>query len=130
MKRYVDPTEQLVTEVFAADITRSVDYYRRLGFRLLRDACDFVELAWEDHAFFVAAASAREHAPPAGSASRLSRSMVNVRVMVPDVDKNWALACDLRSSVLVPIADRHYGLRDFTIADPDGFGIRFASLLR
>jgi hypothetical protein len=29
--------------------------------------------------------------------------------------------------VLAPIADRDYGLRDFTIADPDGFGIRFAT---
>ena len=27
------------------------------------------------------------------------------------------------------IGDRTYGLRDFTIADPDGFGIRFASWL-
>jgi len=130
MRRYVDSTEQLVTEVFAADIGRSVDYYQRLGFRLLRDACDFVELAWEEHAFFIAAASAEEGAPSSDSARRLSRSMANVRVMVPDVDESWALARDLRASVLVPIADRHYGLRDFTIADPDGFGVRFASLLR
>jgi hypothetical protein len=27
------------------------------------------------------------------------------------------------------IGDRYYGLRDFTIADPDGFGVRFASPL-
>jgi hypothetical protein len=31
--------------------------------------------------------------------------------------------------VLAPIGDRDYGLRDFTILDPDGFGQRFASLL-
>src|SRR5262245_65583591 len=30
---------------------------------------------------------------------------------------------------VIPLADRYYGLRDFTIADPDGFGIRFASAL-
>jgi hypothetical protein len=29
--------------------------------------------------------------------------------------------------VLAPIADREYGLRDFTIADPDGFGVRFGT---
>ena len=130
MNRYVDPTEQLVTEIFAADIKHSVDYDRRLGFRLLRDGGDFVELAWEDHAFFVAEASPVVHTLPGGSAPRPSRATTNVRVMVPDVNKSWALACDLRSTVIVPIADRHYGLRDFTIADPDGFGIRFASLLR
>ena len=130
MNRYVDSTEQLVTEVFAADIERSLDYYRRLGFRLLRNAGNFVELAWEDHRFFVADASAAAHAPPNGSASRPYRPTANVRLMVPDVDKYWALAGALRLPMLVPIADRHYGLRDFTLADPDGFGIRFASLLR
>lgn len=29
--------------------------------------------------------------------------------------------------VLAPISDRYYGLRDFTVADPDGFGIRFGT---
>jgi catechol 2,3-dioxygenase-like lactoylglutathione lyase family enzyme len=129
MNRYVDPIEQLVTEVFAADISRSVDYYRRLGFRLRRDGGDFVELAWEDHAFFVAEASTVAHVPRAGSVPRALRPTANVRVMVPDVDRSWTLAAELRLPVIVPIADRHYGLRDFTIADPDGFGIRFASLL-
>jgi len=31
--------------------------------------------------------------------------------------------------IIIPIADRYYGLRDFLIADPDGFGVRFASAL-
>jgi len=30
----------------------------------------------------------------------------------------------------VPLGDRYYGLRDFTLADPDGFGVRFASMLQ
>jgi hypothetical protein len=38
------------------------------------------------------------------------------------VRKRWAL-------VLAPIANRDYGLRDFTILDLDGFGVRFASRL-
>ena len=45
MNRHADSIEQLVTEVFAADIRRSVDYYQRLGFRVRRDRGDFVELA-------------------------------------------------------------------------------------
>ena len=36
---------------------------------------------------------------------------------------------DMGASVMVPIGDRYYGLRDFTISNPDGFGIRFASVL-
>jgi uncharacterized glyoxalase superfamily protein PhnB len=31
--------------------------------------------------------------------------------------------------IIVPIADRYYGLRDFIIADPNGFGVRFATAL-
>ena len=49
--------------------------------------------------------------------------------MVPNVDDYWRLANDVGAQVIVPIADRSYGLRDFTIADPDGFGVRFASRL-
>jgi len=35
----------------------------------------------------------------------------------------------LGARVIKPIADRYYGLRDFTIADPDGFGLRFGTRL-
>jgi uncharacterized glyoxalase superfamily protein PhnB len=47
--------------------------------------------------------------------------------MVSDVDAWWSRATGMGARVLAPIADRSYGLRDFTIADLDGFGIRFAS---
>jgi hypothetical protein len=49
--------------------------------------------------------------------------------MVPNVDDGWKVARGVGAPIIVPIGDRYYGLRDFTIADPDGFGIRFASLL-
>ena len=50
--------------------------------------------------------------------------------MVPNVDKYWKLANEIGAQIMVPIADRYYGLRDFIIADPDGFGVRFASMLQ
>jgi uncharacterized glyoxalase superfamily protein PhnB len=46
------------------------------------------------------------------------------------VDAYWQLAKEMGAQIIIPIADRYYGLRDFTIADPDGFGVRFASLLQ
>ena len=58
MNRYVEPIEQLVTEIVVRDIRRSTAFYRRLGFSLLRDAGDFVELTWEDHRLYLAEASA------------------------------------------------------------------------
>jgi catechol 2,3-dioxygenase-like lactoylglutathione lyase family enzyme len=58
MGRYVDPTEQLVTEIVVRDIGRSTEFYCLLGFELLRDGGDFVELTWEDHRLFLAELSA------------------------------------------------------------------------
>ena len=42
-------------------------------------------------------------------------------------DRYWTLAQELGCTVIRPIEDRYYGLRDFTIAGPDGVGLRFAS---
>ena len=39
------------------------------------------------------------------------------------------LVVEVYARVIKPIADRYYGLRDFTIADPDGFGLRFGTSL-
>ena len=130
MSGYVDPTEQLVTEIVVGDMSRSVAFYRRLGFELLRDGGDFVELTWEHHRLFLAELSAfhgiRGVAPPTPPPF----PPANVRVMVANVDDCWRLANDMGARIVVPLGDRYYGLRDFTIADPDGFGVRFASVLQ
>jgi NAD(P)H-dependent FMN reductase/catechol 2,3-dioxygenase-like lactoylglutathione lyase family enzyme len=130
LNRYVDSTEQLVTEIVVRNIHRSVDFYRSLGFALLRDAGDFVELTWEDHRLFLAEASAFAGTAAAGLEEIPGFPLANVRVMVHRVDDLWNRAMAVGAKVVIPIGDRYYGLRDFTIADPDGFGIRFASLHR
>ena len=122
MERYVDPTEQLVTEIFVRDIAKSTAFYRRLGFELVRDDGDFVELAWEGHGLFL-----DERGEAMGPVADTVQA--NVRVMVPDVDRYWELAAEMGARVLAPIADKSYGLRDFAIADPDGFAVRFATRL-
>lgn len=129
MSMYVPSTEQLVTEIVVRDIKRSTEFYCNLGFKLLRDGGDFIELTWEDHRLFLAELSAfhgLEHvklpAPP-------KVPLANIRIMVPNVDYHWKVANEIGAPVILPISDRYYGLRDFTIADPDGFGIRFATVL-
>jgi catechol 2,3-dioxygenase-like lactoylglutathione lyase family enzyme len=129
MSGYVDPTEQLVTEIVVRDIRCSTDFYRRLGFHLLRDGGDFVELTWEDHRLFLAELSAFHEVDQAELPAPPRFPLANVRVMVSDVDDYWRLANEIGAQIIVPIADRHYGLRDFIVADPDGFGVRFASTL-
>lgn len=129
MTRYVEPTEQLVTEIVVSDIKRSVRFYCLMGFAILRDGGDFVELTWEDHRLFLAELSAF-HEVDRGQPSALPKfPRANIRVMVPDVDNYWSRAIEIGAHIVSPIADRDYGLRDFIIADPDGFGVRFASEL-
>jgi len=130
MSRYVDPTEQLVTEIVVRDIRGSVAFYRRLGFELLRDGGDFVELTWEDHRLFLAELSAFRDVYSPALPTPPPFPFANVRVMVPNVDEYWKLANEIGAKIIVRVADRYYGLRDFTIADPDGFGVRFASVLQ
>jgi catechol 2,3-dioxygenase-like lactoylglutathione lyase family enzyme len=95
-----------------------VDFYRSLGFEVLGRTDGFGTVAWEEHELFL---DERPHHEPPPS------PQANVRVMVPDVDAWWRRATGMGARVLAPVADREYGLRDFTIADPDGFGIRFAT---
>jgi len=121
MARYVEPTSQLVVEVFVRDMARSRAFYERLGFRLVEDKGDFLGFAWEDHLFFL---DERPDLPPPTAFPQ-----ANVRIMVPNVDDYWRLATELNAPVVTPIADRDYGIRDFTIADPDGFGLRFGTWL-
>ena len=128
MNRYVETTEQLVTEIVVRDMRKSVRFYQLLGFGLLRDGGDFVELIWEDHRLFLAEPSAF-HQVDLESPAVPSFPRANVRVMVPNVDDYWRRVNEMGAQIIVPIADRYYGLRDFTIADPDGFGVRFASRL-
>src|SRR5262245_21485039 len=129
MSGYVPPTEQLVTEIVVRDIKRSTQFYCSLGFKLLRDGGDFVELTWEDHRLFLAELSAFHGLEQMELPAPPKFPLANIRVMVPNVDEHWKLANELGAQIVIPISDRYYGLRDFTIADPDGFGVRFATVI-
>lgn len=121
MTSFVRSEEQLVTEVFVTNLGVSIDFYRTLGFAMLRREGHFAELSWEGHLFFL-----DESPQMAGSHPH---PQANIRIMVPDVDRYWRLAEQLRAPIISEIADRPYGLRDFILTDPDGFGLRFATPL-
>ena len=121
MTPYVPPTEQLVVEVYVRDLQRSKTFYLQLGFDLLSEKESFISLTWENHQLFL---EERRDLPPLADSPQ-----ANMRIMVPDVDECWRRISEMKARVIKPIADRGYGLRDFTIADPDGFGLRFGSRL-
>lgn len=117
--RHVPAAEQLVVEIFVRDIAHATAFYEELGFTRRLDKGAFVALSWDGCALFL---EERPDLPGPGD-----HPAANVRVMVPNVDALWARARALGATVYAPIADRDYGLRDFTVLDPDGFGVRFAS---
>ncbi len=119
MERYVEATSQLVTEIFVRDIARSRAFYEAFGFALEGDKGDFVSLRWEGHLLFL---DQRADLPPAPAQPPFS-----IRVMVPDVETHWARAQASGARILAPLADRGYGLLNFTIVDPDGIGVRFGT---
>ena len=110
--------DQLVVEIFVGNLDRSLAMYTALGFTLERRDDHFAALRWEGREFFL---EQRGNLPP------IYASRANVRILTDDVDAMWTLSQRLGLRVEQPIADRYYGLRDFTVLDPDGFGLRFAA---
>lgn len=113
--------EQLIVEIMVRDLDRSIAFYMALGFGLERRDGGFAALRWEDRRLFL---DQRSDLPSLSGPAR-----ANVRILTADVDAVWALAQTLGLTAERSIADRFYGLRDFTVLDPDGFGLRFASPL-
>ena len=117
-ERYVTPNEQLIIELYTNDIKASCAFYRAFGFEVVREESHFLVLRWEDSMLFLEEV---ENYTPS------EHQVGNIRVMVANVDHYWELATKSGARVIRPIEDRYYGLRDFTIAGPDGIGLRFGT---
>ncbi len=121
MNSHSDVYEQLVIELYVRDFKASCEFYQAFGFRMVRDEGDFAELQWEDALLFLEA-NPNALSPP-------SFPVGNIRILVPNVDDYWTLSQQMGVQVIRPLENRSYGLRDFTIAGPDGLGLRFATRL-
>jgi catechol 2,3-dioxygenase-like lactoylglutathione lyase family enzyme len=119
--KYVEASEQLIVEIYVQDVKQSAAFYETLGFKVLRRDHGFVELGWDASRLYLEQI-AGQPAPP-------QTLVANIRIMVPDVDRYWKECVELKLRMVKPIADRYYGLRDFTVVSPDGVGLRFASRL-
>ena len=122
MENYVSQGEQLVVALYVQDLKESSKFYRTYGFEVLRDEGTFMELTWEDARLFLSQVP--------GTAPPPANPIGNIRVMVPDVDAYWHRAIQHGATILSPIEDRYYGIRDFVIAGPDGLALRFATWLK
>ena len=110
---------QGVVEVVGPDLDRSIAFYRTLGFEVARRTGPFAVMHRQGQRLFLA------ESPDAPVGPR----WCNLRIMVDDVD---ALCARLQALGIHPVhapCDRDYGLRDFVVADPNGFELRFAQAL-
>ena len=120
------PERQLVYEWYTPSLARSVAFLQAVGFTVVRCEEAFAEMAWGESRMYV---EELPRAPdmPAGYEAVYHG---NIRVLVPDVDTVYQAALVLPDvKVLKPLADRYYGLRDFTLGGPFGLALRFATPL-
>jgi uncharacterized glyoxalase superfamily protein PhnB len=120
-----EPFVTVAPEFFVPDVAAAVRFYTDvLGFAVLRQDPLFAVVALGAAHVLIAHDSL---APPAAHMAGPRGVGLNVRIMVDDVDAVYRRAKDRGARIVHEIADRDYGLRDFIVADRDGFELRFAS---
>jgi catechol 2,3-dioxygenase-like lactoylglutathione lyase family enzyme len=117
---YVEAKDQLIVELYVPSLEESLRFYTGFGFEVIRNEGDFAELKWDESRLFLEEVK---------DAPASSHNVGNIRIMVADVDRYWSLALKLGAEIIRPIENKYYGLRDFTVAGPDGLGLRFATRL-
>ena len=118
-------------ELFVRDMERSLAFYGALGFEVVA--------RWQDWALLD-----REGARLALQGDGYARSHphyftphldgprgvgVEVPVEVSDLEAAFAAASGLDGAVVKGITERSWGARDFRVADPDGYFLRFTTPL-
>jgi catechol 2,3-dioxygenase-like lactoylglutathione lyase family enzyme len=114
-----ESSAQGVVEIVSPDLDRMLSFYGSLGFRIERRTGPFAVIMGYGVRLFVAENLDAPTAP----------KWTNLRIIVPDVDLIRGLASELGLPIVHDVGDRFYGLRDFVVADPTGFEIRFAQVL-
>ncbi len=110
---------QLVLERWVRDVEVSARFYESIGFSIERMEEGFAVLSWNREQILMLGEVVDPVTPHPLSG--------HIRVLVPDVDATLSIVEKLGREIYRDIADQLYGLREFMILDPDGFGIRFAT---
>jgi catechol 2,3-dioxygenase-like lactoylglutathione lyase family enzyme len=110
---------ELVVELPVASLAASLAFYRQAGFTATRATSTFAALCWRGAYLFLVESRGFTPAP----------QPPNIRLRVDDIDAAFRQAQACGWPVRQPPGDRDYGLRDFTVVDPDGYELRFATPL-
>jgi len=130
------PARRLTTspELFVADLDRSIAFYARFGLTVARRWEDWARLVHPAGAGIVLQGDAHAVAGPHYFTPHIGRvprgTGVEITIEVPEVDDLHALAVREGLGVVKGLVDRPWGARDFRVADPDGYFVRFTTPLR
>ena len=120
-------------EIFVSDFERSRAFYESLGFSMVRQWHDWAMLVLGDNLLDLqgdehAVAGPHYFTPEIGRFPR--GTGVEISIEVQEIDAMYDLARSLGVDIVKAIQDRPWKARDFRIADPDGYFIRFTTPLR
>ena len=109
-------TAQLAIEIRVSNLEASIEFYRQVGLSLERQTPSFAAMQIDGRYLLLSLTAAVSTGP----------TPPNLRIMVDDIEAALAKAAACGWPVRSPVADHGYGLRDFTVGDPDGYELRFA----
>ncbi len=120
---------RLRIELFVDDIDASIRFYERaLGFRVTRREADYASL---DAGDAVLGLGSIAKLPADGEGPGFTRTRLagvrgaGVEIVLEVRDPDAVLAVENAGyGVVEPMRDRPWGLRDFRVADPDGYYLR------
>jgi uncharacterized glyoxalase superfamily protein PhnB len=124
-------------ELFVPDVGAAIAFYTgKLGFTLYRvdppgepgPASEFAIVTLQRAVVMLA--QDRLYEAMGGSTESARGVAIDVRIMVYDADAMCNRCRENGVDIVHDIADRYYGLRDFVIADLNGFRLRFAAPFR
>jgi lactoylglutathione lyase len=123
---------RLRIELFVDDLDTSIGFYAALGFAVERREHDYASLRWGDAVIGLGPIA---KLPPSGPGPGFTRErLAGVRgagteivLEVDDLDVALAAVHAAGHALAEEPTDRPWGLRDFRLADPDGYYIRITT---
>ena len=111
-------------EILVKDFDTSLEFYKRLLFEVLRiyksDDYDFATLAFGKNILMIKE-DRRVH-------KSIDGSIIQLRfIITDDLDNFYEHVQAQNIAILKPLSDIYYGLKRFSVSDPDGYEIKFGT---